>query len=175
MCKCLGLLQVGCSVQYHYYVNGFFPNSSLRGALPYPLNLPPFLRLKETRIRQVLAACQSPGVPLVPVVALVGAATSIIFVTTKPLSWQTHVCCDKACYLSQQTYTCHDKSKIMFVVTKYFCCYKTFHDKYLLRWTTKVLLRQAYFCHVKTQVCQDKSKLVAIKVLSWQIYVCRDK
>ena len=76
-----------------------------------------------------------------------GAATSIIFVTTKVLSWQTQVCHDK--HLSWQMYICHDK--------KYACC-----ENYFGFVTTKHT-----FCH--------KSMLVATKLLLWQNYVCRDK
>jgi len=103
-------------------------------------------------------------------VSLVGAATSIIFVTT---------------------------NVFVFVMTKYFCHDKTFvvtnicRDKPMFV-VTKVLSQQAYFCRNtsllllrQTHVCCDKSKLVATKpllwqnyvdrLLSWQKYVCHDK
>ena len=66
--------------------------------------------------------------------SLVGAATSVIFVVTKALSWQ-NFCCDKLTFaatntcllwqntrlLSWQKYACHDRTvrdKHMFVMTK---------------------------------------------------------
>ena len=89
--------------------------------------------------------------------SLAGAATSIIFVTTKVVS--RHTC------LSQQTYFCRNKS---FVVTN-ICC-----DKHNFT-ATNILSLQAYFCHdkhvfvsTKHIFCHDKSMLVATKLLSWQ-------
>ena len=107
--------------------------------------------------------------------SLVGAATSIIFVTTKVLSWQTHVCHDKNMFVVTKHIFCHDKS--MLVVTKlllqqiYSCCNKLCCDKYLPQQT--ILPWQNF--------CSDKSKLVATntfvatKLLSQQTPVCRDK
>ena len=46
-------------------------------------------------------------------VSLVGAAASIIFVATKVLSRQTHVCCNKNMFVVTKHIFCHDKS--MFV------------------------------------------------------------
>ena len=79
---------------------------------------------------------------------LAGAATSIIFVMTKVLSWQTCVCC-------------HNKH--MFVATKhilsrqkYACCDKRFGVSLAGTATSNMsLLWQAYFCHDK-RVCWDK-------------------
>ena len=62
-------------------------------------------------------------------ISMVGAATSVIFVTTKVLSPQMHVCGDKH----------------LFVMTKHiFCC-----DKSMLVATTNV--------YVMTNICRDQS------------------
>ena len=75
-----------------------------------------------------------------------GSCHNIIFVVTKVLAWQTHVCHDKRCVLSWQTCVCHDK--------KYAC-----HDKIVV--TT--------ICHDKSFVfCGDKH------TFSWQNF-CHDK
>ena len=79
--------------------------------------------------------------------SLAGAATSIIFVVTKVLSWQTRVCHDKKTHLLSQ-HIC--LSRQIFV-------------------GMKVLLRHACFCCIK-RVCHDKTPL-----LSWQKYACRNK
>ena len=81
------------------------------------------------------------------------AATSIIFVTTNVLSWQT-------CLLSWQKYDCHDKT---FSWQNY-----VYHDKHTFPAT------KDSFCHDK-RVCHDKSKLVTTKRLSQQNYICCDK
>ena len=101
--------------------------------------------------------------------SLAGAATSIIFVTTKHifchdksmlvatkvcLLWQnifvaTKVFCDK--YLSWQTCVCHDRS---FVTTKDVFC----HDKHMFVATKVSFLWQNFCC--------DKIMFVVIKVLS---------
>ena len=49
-------------------------------------------------------------------VSLAGAATSIIFVVTKVLMRQTHVCSDKPMFVMTKHVCCYDKS--MLVVTK---------------------------------------------------------
>ena len=54
-----------------------------------------------------------------PTLSLAGAATSIIFVVTKLLLQQTHVCRDKK-LLSRQYYVCHGKHT--FVMTKDVFC-----------------------------------------------------
>ena len=118
--------------------------------------------------------------------SLAGVATSIIFVTTKVLSWQDkHVCCNKTRLflrhfkimfvvtkvLLWQAYFCRNKRHVllhMFVMTEvnlswqnYVCCNKCLlRQKHVM---TKVLSRQAYFC-------RDKRR-----VLLWQTRVCRDK
>ena len=92
-------------------------------------------------------------------VSLVGAATSIIFVTTKVLSLQTR--------LSWQTCAwhafCHNKS--MFIVTKlllqqnYDC-----HDKYLSWQTFWVLSWQKYFA-TTTKICDRTFVTTSILLL----------
>ena len=86
--------------------------------------------------------------------SLVGAATSIIFVTTKVLLQQTHVCWDKHVFvmtqqvicLSWQTCVCHDKTGCLlwqkydghnktFVTTKHLSQQNICCDKYL-SWQT---------------------------------------
>ena len=88
----------------------------------------------------------SPNIKIAGCIAsLVGAATRIIFVTTKVLSWQTHVCCDKTCQKKVQTYFCHDKT----CVTR---------NIILLQ---QMLSQQVYFC-------RNKHMFVATNILSWQ-------
>ena len=123
---------------------------------------------------------------------LAGAATSIIFVATKVLSWQTHLCHDKTHLLSQWKYTCRNKT---FVATKlclsqqkllswqaYFCRDKWhfYHNKHTFVMTKVSLLQQNRAC------CNKSESFVATKVLSqqkclswqfllWQAYFCHDK
>ena len=99
--------------------------------------------------------------------SLAGAATSVILVAIKVLLRQTHVCCDK----SMRRQNCRDK--IMFVLTKYFCCDKTFvvtnicHDKHMFVAASILLSWQKTFCH-------NKRAFIAINIsLSWQIFVMR--
>ena len=104
--------------------------------------------------------------------SLVGAATSIFFVATKVLSWQTCycdnkcVCCDKTCLLLRQNcllgqnFCCDKLLLFTFVaihVTKIFC-----HNKHNFV-MTKLLPQQAGFC------CNKR------RVLSWQTRVCHNK
>ena len=80
--------------------------------------------------------------------SLAGAATSIIFVTTKVLLWQNTFRCNKSMLittsilLSGQTYVCHDKMCLL---------------------SQRLLLQQQYACHNKTSC--DK------RVMSQQISV----
>ena len=106
------------------------------------------------------------------IISLAGAATSIIFVTTKVLSRQTR--CDKTQSLSWQK--CARCDKVMFVATN-MCFLHNFV-------ATKVLSWQVYFCHDKHMLvmtkhvkslnfCHNKIMFVATKVLSWQnIFSC---
>ena len=93
-------------------------------------------------------------------VSLAGAATSIIFVTTKVLSQQT-------CVMTKHVFCC-DKSMLVAttknVMTKWCLLQQNFcHNKYLLR--------QTCVCHNK--FCHDKHVFVATKVcLSWQTFCC---
>ena len=128
--------------------------------------------------------------------------------------WECHkynFCCDKSfvtnmCFL-QQTCFCRDKSVLVTsFVTKNFhnknSCYKSCHDKYLLRptWfchnkmfvmTNILLLQQTHVCHdkiccdkhkfVATNICCDKCFVATNIILSWhflllqQAYFCRNK
>ena len=102
-------------------------------------------------------------------VLLAGAATSIIFVTTKVLSQQTHVCRDKTCLLTWQKYACHDKT---FVTTKLFCCcdkHNFVMTSILLSQQTRVVTKVCFLWH---NFCHDT---LVTKVLSRQAYFCRDK
>ena len=72
--------------------------------------------------------------------SLAGAATSMIFVTTNMcLLWQTCVCHDKTCLLSQQKYACCDKT---FAVTNIFLSQEIFV-------TTNIILSWRKFCRGK--------------------------
>ena len=89
---------------------------------------------------------------------LAGAATSIIFVTTKVLSWQTRLSWQNMSFVATKVCLscCRDKNfvccgKIMFVATNTCSSWG-----FLLLW-------QAYFCHNKRPV------------LSWQTRVCLNK
>ena len=99
--------------------------------------------------------------------SLAGAATSIIFVITKVLSWQNmSFVMTKVC-LSQPNYVCRNK---IFLSWQKFCCGRhTFvatedmfcHDKRRVFGATKVSLSQQIF--------------VITKLLSQQTYFCWDK
>ena len=87
------------------------------------------------------------------------AATSIIFVTTKVLSWQT-------CFVT--TNTSFVATKLCFSWQKFcgkFCCCCNKHNFV----ETKVLSGQVYFCHNKHVCCDKTCRLL------WQKYACWDK
>ena len=87
----------------------------------------------------------------------------VSFFSRQVLSWQNKSFVTIKVCLPPQNF-CHDK--ITFVVTKYFCCDKSF--------ATANICRDKHTFN--TSVCRDKSKLVATKLfLSWQKYVCHNK
>ena len=105
--------------------------------------------------------------------SLAGAATCIIFVVTKVLSWQAHVCITKHVF-------CHDKSIFVvtdiffattntsFVVTKVCLSWQKFcYDKVFVAITKKFLSQHVF---VATNVCHDKSFVATKTRLSWQTY-----
>ena len=120
-----------------------------------------------------------------------GAATSIIFVATKVLSWQTHVCHDKSSVttsillsrqkpsfvmtrvsLLQQNFCCN---KNMFVTTKYFCRNKSTNINFVM---TELLLRQAYFCihtFIAIKVSLHDKSVVATNINFVTTNICHDK
>ena len=109
-----------------------------------------------------------------PVLSLVGTATSIIFVMTKVLSWQIHVCHDKtfvstSILLSRQCF----ETKLLLQQTR-ICLGKYSSWKSFVP-TNIILSQQAYFCRDKrhvlsqqTHVCHNKHMFVATKLLSRQ-------
>ena len=99
-------------------------------------------------------------------VSAAGAATSIIFVATEVLLWQTHVC----------------RNKIMFVGTKHFfrcnkmyaCCDKTFLVTNTCL-SQQIFVTTKIFCHSKNtfvvtnnMFCRDKPVFFTTKLLSQQ-------
>ena len=130
--------------------------------------------------------------------SLVAAATSIVFVVTKPLSqqtplsWQTPVCCDKTRLLSQQKRACHNKKhncvstnicrdKHVFVVAKrIFCCDKKYAccmfvmTNMCLSWQVFVMI-QLCFCHEKHAFVATKYVFCHDKRLSRETRACHNK
>ena len=95
-------------------------------------------------------------------------AASIIFVATKVLLQQTHVCRDKHLFVTTKHMFCHDKSML---VTTYFC-----HDKHMFA-AASILLSQQKTCLScrKYNFCCDKSFVATNTCLSRQTLVCHDK
>ena len=101
------------------------------------------------------------------------AATRIIFVVTKLLSQHMFITTTKIC-LSWQN-VC--RNKIMFVVTKYFCCDKAFfcHDKDMFCHNKDTCLSQQRYLFVTTNIGHEITFVTTNIILSWQDVFCHDK
>ena len=127
------------------------------------------------------------------VISLVGATTTVSFVTTKVLSQQTRICCDKTrllsyhwwelpqlSVLSQQKF-CHNKHA--FVVTKHVCCHiiggsyhncQFCHNKSFVTTNTHLLWQNTSVV-ISLVGATTTISFVTTKVLSQQTRICCDK
>ena len=160
-------------VPYHHHHHPVPPQH-------HPAPLPP---TTPTSLHPHPPTLQTLHAPNPSTLSLAGAATSIILVATKLLSWQAYFCHNRHVFVSTKHIFCCDKS--MLVTTKplsrqsYFCCNKTCHDKYL-SWQTfshnKLTFVMTSTCLSQQNMCFVVTKVnVATNFLSQQTHVCPDK